>query len=77
MPGQKGAENTLVYIVAHKNNDAATASWKGFREDADWVAAKKASEEKAGGSLTAEKGVWTEKGVDSVFMTATDYSPTK
>jgi hypothetical protein len=70
-PTDKGADNTLIYIVAHKNKEAADASWKAFREDPVWVAAKKASEEKAGGSLTVPDGV------KSVFMAPTDYSPTK
>src|SRR6266487_2175406 len=29
----KGADNTLIYIVTHKNREAAAASWKFFRED--------------------------------------------
>jgi hypothetical protein len=77
LPDQKGADSVLVYILAHKSQEAAAASFKAFREDPDWVAARKASEDKAGGSLTASKGLWTEKGVDSVFMAPTDYSPTK
>jgi hypothetical protein len=68
---EKGADNTLIYIVAHRNKEAADASWKAFRENPDWVAAKKDSEDKAGGSLTLPEGV------KSVFMTPTDYSPTK
>jgi hypothetical protein len=71
MPGEKGADNTLVYILAHKSKEAAAASFKGFRDDPAWVAARKASEEKAGGSLTVTNGV------KSVFMSPTDYSPTK
>jgi len=71
MPDQKGAEETLIYLLAHKSKDAAAASFKAFREDADWVAARKASEEKAGGSLTVADGV------KSVFMKPTDYSQTK
>jgi len=71
MPNEKDADNTLVYILAHKSKEASDTSWKGFREDPAWVAAKKASEEKAGGSLTVPDGV------KSVFMTPTDYSPTK
>ena len=71
MDRDKGADNTLVYIVAHKNKEAAAASWKFFRDDPVWVAARKASEEKAGGSLTVPDGV------KSVFMVPTDYSPTK
>jgi len=71
LPNEKGADNTLIYILAHKSKEASGASWKAFREDPVWVAAKKASEEKAGGSLTVQDGV------KSVFMTPTDYSPTK
>ena len=69
--GEKGADETLVYILAHKSADAAKASFDEFRKDADWVAARKASEEKAGGSLTAKDGV------KSVFMKPTDYSTIK
>jgi len=71
MPNEKDANNTLIYILAHKSKEASDTSWKAFREDPAWVAAKKASEEKAGGSLTVPDGV------KSVFMTPTDYSPTK
>ncbi len=71
MKGQKGADDTLIYLVVHAGKEASAASWKAFREDPDWVIAKKASEEKAGGSLT------TPDGVQSVFMKPTDYSPTK
>jgi hypothetical protein len=68
---QKNAENTLVYILAHKSEEAGKKSFDTFRADADWIAAKKASEEKAGGSLTAVDGV------KSVYMKPTDYSPLK
>ncbi len=71
-PGQKGADVTLIYVIAHKSADAAKASFDAFRKDPAWVAARTASEEKGGGSLTA-----TEGGVKSVFMQATDYSPLK
>jgi hypothetical protein len=64
-----GAGETLVYIVAHQDKDAAAASWKAFREDADWVKAKAASE--TDGSLTVKDGV------QSVYMLPTDYSPTR
>jgi len=65
-------DTTLVYLLAHQSVDAAKASFAAFRADPDWIAAKAASEEKAGGSLTVEKD-----GVTSVFLQATDYSPTK
>ncbi|HEX8277500.1 MAG TPA: NIPSNAP family protein, partial [Segetibacter sp.] len=32
----------LIYIIAHKDKTAAEASWKAFREDPVWVAAKNA-----------------------------------
>src|SRR5438034_886665 len=53
----KGADHTLVYLLAHKSKQSAEASFKSFREDPDWIAAKKASEDKAGGSLTVPDGV--------------------
>jgi hypothetical protein len=71
LPDQNGAENTLVYLLAHASVDAAKASFGAFRADPDWIAIKKASEDKAGGSLTVPDGVV------SVFMKATDYSPTR
>jgi hypothetical protein len=69
MKDQKGASDTLVYILGHKSQDAAKASFAAFGKDPAWQAARKASEEKAGGSLT------TQGGVKSVFLKATDYSP--
>ncbi len=68
---QKDAEITLIYMLAHASPDAAKASFEAFRADAEWVAVKKASEEKGGGSLTVPDGV------KSVFLQATDYSPTR
>ncbi|MEK0450152.1 MAG: hypothetical protein RL088_2420 [Verrucomicrobiota bacterium] len=70
-PGQPGSENTLVYLLAHKDADAMAASFKAFRADPDWIAAKEASEKEAGGSLTIPDGV------KSVLMSATDYSETR
>lgn len=73
MKDQPGAENTLVYILAHKSKEAAAESFKAFRADPDWVAAKDASEKEGGGSLTVPEP----NGVKSVFLQPTDYSPTK
>lgn len=70
-PDQKDADKTLIYILAHQSKDAAAESFKKFRDDPDWAAARKASEEAGGGSLTAQGGV------KSVFMKPTDYSQTK
>lgn len=71
LPDQPGAENTLVYLLAHASTDAAKNSFGAFRADPDWIAAKTASEQKGGGSLTIPDGV------KSVFLKPTDYSPTK
>ncbi len=68
---QPGAQNTLIYILAHENVGAAKASFAAFRADPDWILAKERSEEKAGGSLTVPDGVGSE------FLEATDYSPTR
>ena len=57
----------LVYILAYPTREAATASWAAFRADADWNAARTASE--ADGPIVQK--------VESVFMTPTDYSPIK
>jgi hypothetical protein len=67
----KGAENTLIYVLAHKSKEAAAASFKAFGGDPEWKAALKKSEEEAGGPLT------TPGGVKSLFMNATDFSPMK
>lgn len=68
---QPNADNTLIYILAHDSVDAAKASFEKFRNDPAWIAAKTASEEKGGGSLTVPDGV------KSVYMKPTDYSPLK
>jgi hypothetical protein len=68
---QMGADNTLIYLLAHKSPEEAKKSFDAFRQDPVWVAARKASEEKAGGSLTEKDGVRSE------FLKPTDYSPLK
>jgi hypothetical protein len=62
----------LVYLLAHDSQDAARKSFEAFRSDPEWLAAKKASEEVAGGSLTNP-----DKGVVSEFLTPAEYSPLK
>lgn len=59
------SQNTLVYVLAYPSMAAREASWKAFREDPAWIAAKAASE---------EDGPIVEK-VDSLFLSPTDYSP--
>lgn len=70
MPKADGTKSDqLIYIIAHNDKSSADASWKAFREDAEWVKVKTASEVKGGGSLTTK--------VESVFMMPTDYSKIK
>ena len=64
------SQQRLVYLLAHKSQEAAKESFAGFRADPDWLAAKKASEETAGGSLTVK-----ENGVLSEFLVPAEYSP--
>jgi hypothetical protein len=73
LPNEKGADRKLIYILSHKSEEAGKAAFAAFRKDADWIKAREASEQKAGGSLT-EAGM---AGVKSTYLRATDYSPTK
>ena len=66
----KGSADTLVYLVAHKNREAARASWAAFGADPEWVRAKAESEQASGGGSLTTK-------VESVFMSPTDYSAMK
>jgi hypothetical protein len=59
------AKNTLIYVLAHPNRDAAKESWGAFSKDPVWREAYAASR---------EDGPIVQK-VESVFMQATDYSP--
>ena len=38
-----GAGEKLVYLIAHKSRDAATANWAAFRADPEWKAVSAAS----------------------------------
>lgn len=66
------ADRMLVYLIGHASEEAAAESFAAFRKDPAWTAARKASEEKAGGSLTEKKN-----GVVAEFLKPTDYSPWK
>ncbi|HVO57825.1 MAG TPA: NIPSNAP family protein [Dongiaceae bacterium] len=57
--------NTLLYVLAHPSREAATANWKSFQEDQEWVSVRTASE--VNGKLVDK--------VDVTFMTLTDFSP--
>ena len=60
-----GAGEKLVYLIAHTSREAAKQSWKNFSADPEWkdVSAKS----QIGGKIVAK--------VESVFLTATDFSP--
>jgi hypothetical protein len=55
--------DTLIYLMAYKDNEARDAEWAAFGADPEWVKAR------------TEMNVRTQ--VDAVFMNATDYSPIK
>jgi hypothetical protein len=61
----EGADNTLIYVIAHKSREAAATNWDAFRKDPAWQAAAKASE--ANGKILAQKP-------EVIFMKPTDYS---
>jgi hypothetical protein len=63
------AKDTLIYILAYPSREAREKSWKDFQADPDWQAARKESE-KDGPLLI--KG-----GVESTYMSPTDFSPIK
>jgi hypothetical protein len=63
----KEAEQKLFYILAYPSKEAGEKSWKAFRADPVWNAAREASEKD--GKLVNK--------VDSVWMNPTDYSPIK
>jgi NIPSNAP len=61
------AGNTLIYILEHPSREAAKANWAAFQADPDWQKARTESE--AQGKIVTK--------AESVFVTATDYSPLK
>ena len=61
------SENTLVYVIAHENREAAAANWDDFRADPEWQRVSR--ETQRDGRIVSK--------VKSEFMTATDYSPIK
>ncbi len=66
---EQGADNTLYYFLTHASPEAAKASFDLFRNDPEWIAVRKASEVKGGGSLTSS--------IESIYMWPTDYSPVR
>lgn len=62
-------DDTLIYLLAHNNKEAAAASFDGFRKDPEWVEVRAASEKLGKGSLTVS--------VVSEFLIPTDFSTWK
>lgn len=60
-------DHVLIYVISHDSMEAAKKSWDGFRTDPEWIKARDASE---------KDGKIVEK-VESVYMTATPFSPKK
>lgn len=69
MDDQEGADTLLVYLVTHENAEARGASFKAFGQDPAWKKAREAS--------VADGPILVKKGVASILMTPTDYSPLK
>lgn len=63
----KGASNTLVYLLAFPDRAAHDKAWETFRADPAWTTVREASE--VNGKLVDK--------VESVILNATDYSPLK
>lgn len=65
--GEEGAENTLLYFLAHASDEARKSSFKTFGEDPEWKSVRDASEKD--GKLLIDKGVV------STSLRPTDFSP--
>lgn len=59
------SSDTLVYLLAHKDREAARRSWNAFADDPEWQQARAASE--SNGALVAS--------VEATFLLPTDYTP--
>ena len=66
---EKLTNNTLVYLIAHKNAEAAKKSWDGFRNDPEWKKVARESQK--------EGRILVRGGVKSQYLVPTDYSPIK
>src|SRR3954451_2393474 len=60
-------QNTLVYLIAHKDREASKKNWAAFLADPEWR--KVSAESEANGRLIA--------GMTTVYLDPTTYSPMK
>ena len=65
---EKGAENTLVYVMVFPSREARDKAWRAFATDPEWTKARNESE---------KNGKLTDRPVESVILGATDYSHIK
>lgn len=63
----EGIQSRLVYLLAHKNEDSAKASFDAFRKDPEWIKVRDASE--ANGKIVEK--------VESRYLRPLDFSPMK
>lgn len=61
------SQNTLVYLLSHPSREEAKKNWAEFSADPEWK--KVAAESQVNGRILEK--------VESVFLSATDYSPMK
>ncbi len=59
--------NTLIYIIAHDSQAAVPRNWAAFASDPAWHEVAKTSQ--------LDGPILVDGGIESQFMTATDYSP--
>ena len=64
---KEGEQQKLVYIISHKDAEAAAASWAAFSKDPQWK--KVAAESQVDGKLV--------KKVERQYLTPTDFSKLK
>lgn len=69
LPGQDGADNTLIYFLAHEDEAGRKKSFSAFSKDPAWQSARKASE--------VDGKILIKGGVKSTLMAPTDFSPSK
>lgn len=65
LPTKDAPDGRVIYVLSYPSREARDADWKAFGADPEWQSVVARSE--AQGKLVAR--------VDSIFMTAADYSP--
>ena len=64
----QGKANTLIYLLAHKDRDAAGKSWGAFGSDPEWQKVYKESQ---------SDGIPLAAKVETIFLVPTDFSRLK